>query len=280
MSRTWQHFLRITDFKPIILVTKVTHLFEYPLKSSRGNALTRADIGTFGMGNDRRFAVVDDGNRIITGRQHPRLLLIESKIKGNNLYLKGPAMEDISIAIGCTGPAVAVTLFGAKVYGTRMLDGSSEWLSKMLAGNFRLFRAAEHPDLNVRKESRTGFVDSAPIHLISLRSLEYLNSKLGNHVGPENFRPNIVVDGARPFEEDNWTALTVNGCKMQVQSLTKRCVLTTVDPWQGMKNTEVEPLASLAKYRSSNGLPITFGLDLVPIGNCVLNVGDQIEYSD
>ncbi len=255
---------------------KVTHLFEYPLKSSRGRSLEKGEVGPFGMRDDRRFALIDDNDRVVTGREHPIILLIASEIRDRTLYLTGPTGERLAVPFDNGGTEISVRLFGKTVHGTLMDSISSKWLSELLANSVRLIHILNYADTAPEGVSRNSFVDSAPLHLISLATLDFLNLRLERSVGVENFRPNIVVDGNLPFEEDHWTQLTVNGCRLRVKEMTLRCVLTTVDPWSGLKDVEVEPLATLARIRRPDRGPITFGIDLSPVCNGLLGIGDSV----
>lgn len=44
-----------------------------------------------------------------------------------------------------------------------------------------------------------------PFNLINDASVEELNSRLKDcKITHRNFRPNFVLDGAKPYDEDNW----------------------------------------------------------------------------
>ncbi|WP_373516609.1 MOSC domain-containing protein [Pricia sp.] len=263
------------------MATIVTDIYEYPLKSSKGNRLKRAEIGLSGLKNDRKVAVIDNGNRIITGRDFPELVRISSEIKNGRLILKSPDEVSIPVILYSDYADKTATLFGKKVAGAVLTGDSSQWISDVLKGNFRLiyFAAGSGPLVGNRlrkKEPCTTYVDSAPVHLINLKTLAYLNSKLPYKVGPENFRPNIVVDGDEPFEEDYWTEISINGCRLKVQERTKRCIFITINPKTALKNPNIEPLSTLARIRRSNNQAITFGIDLAPINQGFIYVGDNV----
>jgi len=84
------------------------------------------------------------------------------------------------------------------------------------------------------------------------------------------------VDGDEPFEEDYWTEISINGCRLKVQERTKRCIFTTVNPRTALKDLNIEPLSTLARIRRSNNQAATFGIDLVPISEGFINIGDKI----
>lgn len=259
----------------------ITDIYEYPLKSSKGNRLNSVEIGSFGLKNDRKAAVIDGNNRIITGREHPALVHISSEIKDGMLLLKSPGMDNLSVSMATDNAETTATLFKTKVQGTLLGGGSVEWISSILKGEFKLISTFSGSDPSSIRSGPgevypTGYADSAPVHLINLKTLAYLNSKLDQKVRLENFRPNIVVDSNEPFEEDQWLEISINGCRLQLQELTERCIFTTIDPKTALKDPEVEPLSTLAGIRRLKKQPATFGIDLKPVNHGYINVGDII----
>jgi len=116
------------------------------------------------------------------------------------LILKSPDEENIVINLDSVYADTTATLFGKKVAGKVLIGIPSQWISEALNFNCRLIilvassgsLAGNEPR---EKERFTTYVDSAPVHLINLKTLGYLNYNLDHKVGPENFRPNVVVDG-------------------------------------------------------------------------------------
>ena len=72
-------------------------------------------------------------------------------------------------------------------------------------------------------EPQTGFTDNFPFHLISVASLEDLNSRLSHDAQMKNFRPNIIVRGCEPFGEDTWQKIAIGSRIFHVVSLCPRC---------------------------------------------------------
>jgi len=216
------------------LAIQVTDIYEYPLKSSRGNRLASAEIGFAGLINDRKVAVINSNNKIVTGREYPELLRVGSEINKNFLHLKSPGQENIAIDLNLNRTHIIAKLFGQQVGGAVLESGGSQWISKVLNGDFRLIAIFNDSDTLSGKALKTRefsakYVDSAPVHLINLKTLAYLNSKLKDKVGPQNFRPNIVVEADEPFEEDYWTEININGCFLKLHKPTERCIFTTID---------------------------------------------------
>jgi uncharacterized protein YcbX len=66
-------------------------------------------------------------------------------------------------------------------------------------------------------------------------------------IGMDRFRPNIVVETERPFEEDEWRNYQIGTIPFEHVKPCSRCVFTTIDQSTGMRNAE--PLKTLATFR-------------------------------
>ena len=85
---------------------------------------------------------------------------------------------------------------------------------------------------NLRFLLKGAFPDEVPFNLINLASVEDLNTRLNEcRVSPRNFRPNFVLAGAKPYDEDNWKYIKVGENIFQIIKPCGRYVLckTTVD---------------------------------------------------
>jgi uncharacterized protein YcbX len=84
------------------------------------------------------------------------------------------------------------------------------------------------------------------------------------------FRPNIVVAGSLPYEEDAWQQFRIGDVEFFGVKPCARCVLTTIDPETGQKGRE--PLRTLATYRQWKH-KILFGQNVLAKPTGALTVG-------
>jgi uncharacterized protein YcbX len=89
------------------------------------------------------------------------------------------------------------------------------------------------------------------------------------------FRPNLVVTGDTPYEEDSWDRIAVGEVEFAVAWSCARCVLTTVDPDTGVKDPAGEPLETLKAYRRV-GTGVMFGQNLLPRCCGTVSVGAAV----
>ena len=76
------------------------------------------------------------------------------------------------------------------------------------------------------------------------------------------FRPNIVVAGLKPWEEDTLRRLRIGGVEFHVWQRCGRCVMTTID--RDTLTRGKEPLATLSTFRERAHGQRNFGMHLVP----------------
>ena len=70
-----------------------------------------------------------------------------------------------------------------------------------------------HRPVIARRGGQSGdemaYADECPLLLISEASLADLNGRLAQPIPMRQFRPNLVVAGCLPFEEDNWRRVRI-----------------------------------------------------------------------
>ncbi|KAH9288391.1 hypothetical protein KI387_032508, partial [Taxus chinensis] len=149
---------------------------------------------------------------------------------------------------GCAG-----TRYGNKMRPRDMFPNgnSSKELSFANEGQLLLVSKSSIMDLNDRLQSRKIVEDIsenkvAPLHI---------------EVDPTRFRPNLVISGARPYEEDEWQAVTIGKEYFVILGGCNRCRMINIDPETGFSSKN-EPLATLASYRRLKG-KILFGILLM-----------------
>jgi uncharacterized protein YcbX len=158
-------------------------------------------------------------------------------------------------------------------------DAAAEWFSAYLGLSVHLvefdgeaFRPA-NPKYAPEGSSAGLFNDGYPVLLATESSLADLNARLATPVPMERFRPNVVVAGSAPFDEDRWTRVRIGEVDFHVAKPCERCAITTVDQHTGLAGKE--PLATLSRFRKRDGA-VHFGTNLVHLGTGTLRVGDVV----
>jgi len=267
-------------------VIRVSGLFVYPVKSCAGLARDEVTLDARGVALDRQWMVVDADGRFVSQRECPLLATVSLSIEGPLLRLSSARVAG-SIALpraGRQGEVRPVRCWRDLCEAVDEGDEAAAWLGELLGAPVRLVRMADGFRRRVDPayapaEAITAFSDGFPLLLIGEASLAELNRRLGEPLGMDRFRPNLVVEGAPPHAEDGWRRLRVGGIELEGVKPCSRCVVTTVDQRSGARGAE--PLATLARYRrrrdADGKLVVEFGQNLVHRGVGSIRRGDEVE---
>ncbi|MFF4255447.1 MOSC domain-containing protein [Streptomyces sp. NPDC001663] len=260
----------------------------HPVKAFRGLAPREAVVEPWGLSGDRRWVLIDDGGKVVTQRQQPRLALAAAELlPGGGVRLSAPGKTPLTVPVPRPVGTVPVEIFRDKVEGVLAEDETAHaWCSDYLGAEVRLVHmddpATRRPvDPEYARPGETvSFADGYPLLLTTTASLDALNSLIaqGNHgaEGPlpmNRFRPNVVVSGTTAWAEDDWSALRIGEVTFRVAKVCGRCVVTTTD--QGTAVRGKEPLHTLGRHRRLDG-KLAFGQNLVPVSPGTIRVGDAV----
>jgi uncharacterized protein YcbX len=270
---------RANDADLVRRVISLRGLYHYPIKSCRGAALDEAIVGPRGIVADRHWMVVDAGGNFLSQRELPRMALIEPRLGGGMLEVQAPGMEPLSLQTGSDGARRDVTVWDDRCVAVDEGDTAADWFTTFLGESARLVRM---PDDEVRRvdptyaspQDQVGFADGFSFLLTSRASLEELNRRLEIPLPMNRFRPNIVIDGGEPFEEDRWRTISIDGISFTVAKPCARCAITTTD--QNTAERSKEPLRTLATFRKADA-GVMFGQNLIHNGTGVLRVGSEVQ---
>ncbi len=257
---------------------QMTQLWNYPIKSCAGIESSSVRITSAGPAFDREWMVTDASGQFLTGRVHPKLVLVSAVPTISGLSLHAPGMPELVVRrvlynrLRQTG--VWAYRFDAW-WGDQVAD---EWFSRYLGITARLLYIGANSNRALRADPsiRFSFADGYPFLLIGETSLADLNSRLDNPVSMRNFRPNMVVSGAEAFAEDQWKRIRIGEVEFEHMKPCDRCVFTTIDPDTAQPSADMQPLRTLGTYRRTAG-GVMFGQNLVARGTGVIRVGDQVE---
>ncbi|MEV2214244.1 MOSC N-terminal beta barrel domain-containing protein [Streptomyces sp. NPDC050997] len=258
----------------------------HPVKAFRGLALREVDVEPWGPAGDRRWVLMDDGEKVVTQRQQPRLATaVAELLPGGGVRLSAPGMESLTVPVPRPTDTVPVEIFRDKVEGV-LAEGEEAhaWCSAYLGIDVRLVhmddpatRRPVDPQYALPGET-VSFADGYPLLLTSTASLDALNSLIAQgdhaHEGPlpmNRFRPNVVVTGTAAWAEDDWSLVAIGEVTFRVAKMCGRCVVTTTD--QATADRGREPLHTLGRHRRLDGR-LVFGQNLVPRSRGTIRVGD------
>ncbi|OIK26078.1 MOSC domain-containing protein [Streptomyces malaysiense] len=268
-------------------IAEVQSIHLYPVKAFQGLAVDAAAVEPWGLAGDRRWALIDDGGKVVTQREQPRLALAAAEpLAGGGLRLSAAGRAAATVEVPEPSGTVPVNIFGQKVEAVPAAPAAHAWCSAYLGQDVRLVhlddpatRRPVDPEYALPGET-VSFADGYPLLVTASASLDALNSLIsrGRHAaeGPlpmDRFRPGVVVRGTEAWAEDEWTRLSIGEVVFRVARTCRRCVVTTTD--QGTAARGREPLYTLARHRRIDG-GLIFGQNVVPLTRGTVRVGDPV----
>lgn len=268
-------------------MSNVSEIHVYPIKSMRGTSLQESELEDRGLRYDRRWALIDSARRVLTARDHPAMLKIEPRIAGDRLSVTaGGASLEIPL-VPPSADIIRVNLWAEEQHPAMVYPGDvSRWFSERMGISCSLIFMGESCRREIPEELPSGyrgapghvvsFADDFPLLIASEASLRDLCSRLDEPVTMQRFRPNLVVSGCAPYEEDTWRVIRIGACELEFAQQCPRCVMTTIDPVTAEGRGSQEPLRTLAKYHKVPG-GVGFGVQMIPRRGGRITVGDVIE---
>lgn len=253
----------------------------YPIKGMKPQHLEAAEVEQRGLAHDRRWLLVDANGRFISQREHAQLALIDVEVTTSGLRVQAPGMLPLSVQQPShKARRRTVQIWDDAVEAVLADERGHHWFSDVIGSACQLVymdEAAVRPvdtAYAVRPTNEVSFADGYPVLLTTEASLADLNARLDAPVPMNRFRPNLVVAGCEPFEEDTWRQIRIGEVLFHVVKPCARCVVTTIDQASGMAGKE--PLRTLATFRKQ-GNKVYFGQNLIPDAPGTIRVGDQVE---
>jgi len=240
----------------------------YPLKSGRAVPKQQARLGATGFEWDRHWMAASPEGVFMSQRTQPRLALVESEIGADELIMRAPGQPPLRVPLKPEGQMQSARVWKDSISALDQGDAPARWLTEAVGFPARLLRIAPVLDRHASAEyagatpAPVSFSDGFPILVTNVASLEHLNTRMPEPVPMERFRPNIVLEGLEPFEEDRISALHFGTVTLRLVKPCTRCVITSTDQLTGEPSTN--PLPILRAFRFDKALMgVTFGENAV-----------------
>ena len=269
----------------------VTGLWIHPVKSLGGQAIDSARVEPWGLEGDRRWGLVDPSGEKVTARDLHALLRLHAEQVDDETIRIHDGGESILVDIPLGLPPIPVS-HARQGFAPPADQDVSEWISERVGRPLRLVWQ-EEPTQRRMSGAHGGLVgdtlslaDAGPVLLTSEASLAQLQEWVDARAAEDDpgagaalplsmvrFRPNVVIDGGEPFDEDGWGTLRIGEVRFRTAEVCDRCVMTTIDPETIVAGKE--PIRTLARHRAWDG-KTWFGTRLVPLDEGRIAIGDEV----
>ncbi|EHH67098.1 MOSC domain-containing protein [Gluconobacter morbifer] len=257
---------------------RIESLHKYPVKSCHRISPDHLSFEPWGAAGDRQWGVFDPDGVFLTQRAHPVMARIGVQVDGAGLVLQCAGQSDLAVAVPA-GAERSVRVWGDDMPAVDAGEGAAHWLSQVIGHPCRLAYMASPATARPRLYDGNGFhvsfADEFPVLVCTTASLADLNTHLASPVPMTRFRPNVVIAGAEPWEEDSWTRLRIGTVELRLVKPCPRCGVTTVDQESGALPDRREPLRALAEFRKQPG-GVMFGQNAVVDVPGMMRVGDEV----
>jgi uncharacterized protein len=273
----------------------------YPVKSCAGIVVDDVALEAHGLRWDRHWMVVDGTGRFVSQREYPAMATIRTAIIGDTLELSARHLPDIlrlPLVDRDDRARLDVTVWRDTMAALDEGEAATRCFSQALDTPVRLVRFADDVvrlasrDWTGETDAPAQFADGFPLLVASETSLDELNQRLvakgATAIPMDRFRPNIVLNGIDPFEEDFIDTLSLDDQDDLVFRLVKpctRCPITTVDQVTGHPDPDWphEPLDTLSGWRADPRVDggLTFGQNAIVVSGAGLrlSVGMPVTYT-
>ena len=274
---------------------QIAQLMIYPVKSCGGVVVSEAVLLETGLQWDRHWMVVDADGLFVSQRECARMALIRPQIEADALLLRAPGKPELRVPLQSRGPSLRVQVWDDVVDALDMGPEAAQWLQAFLgapAQRLVRFDPAAQRACSTKwtggVTASTQFADGYPVLVSTDSAMEELNTRLAaqghSAVGMERFRPNVVLSGLLPHDEDHLGPLEVwdSGAAVAGLQLVKpcaRCPIPNIDPATAESHPGVgDALQAYRRDARVNGA-ITFGMNAIVTqgAGAVLRVGQSVQ---
>ncbi len=274
-----------------VLGVCIESLAYYPVKGCRRVECDSVELLPTGLCHDREWVIVEPGGMFITQRTDAVLATLAPSIDaaGQALTIAAPGRATLRVPLACRGERRRVRVWKDECAADDQGDEAAAWLAAIVGRPLRLMRFAVDGERHANPGFAHGdyapvkFADAFPVLVTQSASLAALNAAIAQSgkapaeapLPMTRFRPNIVLSGLAPFDEDRIDRLHIGEAVLRLAKPSTRCIVTTTDQDSGVRG--IEPLPTLKRLRWNGTLKgVTFGENATVLRPGRLRVGDAV----
>ncbi len=250
----------------------------YPIKSTLDHPVSQAVVQTQGLAFDREFMLTEPNGKFISARKEAALYHFSAIPVPFGLYITHNDGSRLVVNYRDFIQSQDCEVWGTEFASFVAADEINRWFSEKVGRNVQLRWLGEQSQRRIKRfpDNPLSFADGYPLLLTNTKSLEALENHCPHPIKMAQFRPNIVIEGNAPFEEQQWDKIRIGEVTFLHTKPCERCVLTTRDPDNNELHPQMEPFRTLKKVNpNEEGKPI-FGINLLPLNSGIIRVEDKV----
>lgn len=264
------------------MAATLSDIFLYPIKSCAGIRVANAVVSETGLEGDRQWQVVGDDGNAITQRQQRRLATVRpTPLANGGVRIEAPGMAPAEVGPPGDATSTVLSVFEVSVPAWDAGAEAAAWFTKVTGQPSRLVAITDPlgwrlpGDLDVFGQG-AAFTDAAPILVTATASLRWLQERASEPFGMDRFRPNLVVAGTEPWEEDTWRNFRIGGAELTAALPWPRCSIPQIDQTTGDRHKE--PAKVLKAHRWCTEAPTVESDEFRRLftGNALFGIGCSI----
>ncbi|WP_392562030.1 YcbX family protein [Orbus sturtevantii] len=258
----------------------VNQLYIHPVKSMQSIALKESDVLLAGLKYDRIFMVSEPDGSFVTAREAPQLLQLNVTINNDGILISDNQKKKVQVNYAdFSATSEPTEVWGCHFTAYIASINVNRFLSEFLQKDVQLRWIGKQSDRTVKRYPNTplAFADGYPFLLINQASFNYLQQQCPQKLAIEQFRGNIIIDGALPFAEDGWKTIKIGDIIFDLVKPCARCVMTRVDLSNHQFFADNEPLKTLRYFRLDEQGEIDFGINMIARNSGKVSINDPVE---
>ena len=250
-----------------------------PVKSMALIEHSAVQVGLAGIVGDRRYALIDPQDRLVSGKRIGPLATIVPGVREDPEALAlhfpdGSVIEEDVLR----GRAVSAVFYGEGRPAHEVRGSFSRTLSEWAGQPIRLIRLDDDGGGIDRSDEGGGFSLVSSGSLLSLAQA----AGLADPLDPRRFRMSSVVEGVEPYAEDGWLGRLVQlgEVVVRVRGNIGRCAVTTHDPATGRRSLDTLKLLAETRGDLPSTEPLPFGVFATVLVPGEIRLGDPVTVLD
>jgi len=260
---------------------KLVDIVVYPIKSLRGVHLKESEVLESGLKWDRRWMLIDSENNFLSQRSHPSMVKVGVEILTDFIRVFDITnhANSLEFPVGIVlDEEVETSVWGHSSGSFVYPDIYNDWFSNYFNEPVRLVRMNPNKmrqrPLDVEPKSTSlSYADGYPFLVLSKASVQQVSTAIGTEIDIRQFRPNLVIDDCKAFEEDKLNNFAVGDVLFNMIKACKRCQIIGINQDSGVSSKQ--PTAYLSKTRRV-GNHIIFGMNAALLKPGTIRIGDTI----